>query len=321
MTSRWSSDLPACTCAGRRRAARRSTAGDSACWDEIYNYEVCCTPDEEVSADTRRRFALQVAHHLWKRSLWYGLLEPASCHRDERGLSVPGLPDAALNGTIVTAVAPGNLVAVVMTRLAELGPEGRAAGLAATWAARLPAGSVALAMEDVEVPAAQRPPNLEILRIACPEYWILDCNTYTASIYLGHYGLRRMLRLHPLARWFLISDDDLYLNPYALSVYLRRFNFGTPVCVGSYERSDRPLLSYWSGIVCSNAAVRLLDHHLEGATREVVRTRLGYSAGDFIISKCLRDLKIPMIDLPGFFGGNWPFEGGAKPSASAATFH
>jgi len=213
-------------------------------------------------------------------------------------------------------------VSVVMTHAGEFSADGRVAGIAHSWAKRLPAGSVGLAVAKAEAPPSEQVPNsVRLLPIACPDYWILDCGTYTASIYLGHYGLRQMLRLHPKAWWFLICDDDVYLNPYALGKVLRGLNHGVAVCIGAHERRDRQLLSYWSGIVCSNAAVRLLDQHLLGATREVVRLRLGYSAGDFIISKCLRDLGVPLVHVDGFFGGNWPLPEGMFPPPSAVTFH
>merc|ERR1712226_796170 len=174
-------------------------------------------------------------------------------------------------------------------------------------------------MEDVEVPKAKRPARIKLLRIPCPQFWLLDCNTYTASIYLGVYGLRQVLRRHPKTRWFIASDDDLYLNPYALAYHLRNFDSANPMCLGNFESTRRPLLGFWSGIVCSNAAVRLLDKHLELATRDAVLERLGYTAGDFMISKCLWDLGVPLFHIQGFFGGHWPFPDGI--ATQAATFH
>ncbi|CAK0876626.1 unnamed protein product [Prorocentrum cordatum] len=315
---------------------RHGPRGDPNCWDEIYSFDMCCRPEGSQPAGARAAFAGQVAHHMWKRSMWFGALEPPICPNggamgEDQGPGLrPGLPGLlgppaarelpvapAPNGTVRHALGSRELVVVVMSQLAALRPGGRVAGALQTWARRVSPRSAYFVTEEGDHPVGS------VLegdgRIPCPDYWLLDCNTYTASIYLGHYGLQGALLRHPRTRWFAVFDDDVFLNPYALGRILRGVDAGAPVCLGAHERGDRPLLSYWSGIVCSNPAVRLLAEHLEAADREVVRRSLGYSAGDFIISKCLTDLGVPLVDVPGFYGGNLPL--GGPPSLAAATFH
>jgi len=213
--------------------------------------------------------------------LWFNPLEPPICHRE-----AAGQPRASII------------------------EDGRVDGVLSTWARRMPSGSIAFVVPDVGGVGHKAPARAHVL----------DCDTYTASIYVGHYGLRQLLRWRPNARWYMVGDDDLYVNPQALSSYLRELDADATLCAGARERADRPLLSYWSGIVCTRSAVELLDLHLEGALRQTVQMTLGYSAGDFIISKCLWDLGVPMVDLSskGYFDPHW--KRGA-PSKVAATFH
>ena len=79
-------------------------------------------------------------------------------------------------------------------------------------------------------------------------------------------------------------------------------------CAGHIERFERfsPLApsGYGYGLICSNAAVRVLYPYLEQNCVLKAMAQYNLFLGDRIVIQCLHDLRIPYVPISSFAGGD-----------------
>eukprot|EP00929_Paragymnodinium_shiwhaense_P046993 TRINITY_DN23875_c0_g2_i1.p1 TRINITY_DN23875_c0_g2~~TRINITY_DN23875_c0_g2_i1.p1 ORF type:complete len:442 (-),score=28.21 TRINITY_DN23875_c0_g2_i1:766-2091(-) len=299
------------------------------CWSMLCRFDICChhfAPSETIAKRAQQLMRLQ--------SLVEVAGPPRLCPPSRGDEAFPELPPYEGPKQTQAPFAAGDIAVVVVTSSGGL-QSGRARAAARTWVSRFPPYSVFFAKEasakgEVQT-VAEELGNVTVMPIQCPSYWYIlgspiSCDSYNSHIYVGPLGLREALQRQPHRRWFLLVDDDTFIDPWSLAQQLEDLPINSPMCLGNKHWQDcddglsvldpvlRPgcranfsWLGQGYGILCNNAAVRRLYRHLElGVVAKPIH-RWGAVYSDVVLGRCMESLRIPTGHLQ-YYGATTPHD-------------
>lgn len=295
----------------------------SRCWNAVCRQEPCCKPPGKYTASR-----VQNGHRVM--AIIKMPLGPPLCPVGGGDPRLPPLPETSASSPASVPFAAGDLAVVAITQKKEFRRDGLVNLASKSWASRLPTGSVTFTLDDKNLTAGHTRwaalQNPSIVKVQCPSYWHLDCDTYNSHMYTGPIALQRVLQQKPDTKWFMLIDDDTFIDPLTLAKQVSTLPVDEPICIGricsqafgdgasdakqlftsDVLEKNFSWLSGGSGIVCNNGAMRKVYRHLELGPVEATLKRYGPTHSDVAISKCLQDLGVKLLNMKHFFFGDLP---------------
>jgi len=294
------------------------------CWNSLCQHEPCCGPPGQRALG-RMQQGYRVLATIKVP------ISPPLCRLGEGDASLPPLPKVSVDAASSVPFARGDLAVVVITQGRAFKRNGQIHLASESWASRVPRASVFFALEDANLTPSRirwASAHSSVMKIGCPSYWHLDCNSYNTAMYTGPLALQRVLQQRPDTKWFVLMDDDTFIDPTVLAERVYSLPLDEPLCVGRMitqtfhdGASDAPdlflpnvlqrnfsWLSLGSGIVCNNRAMRAIYRHLEVGPVETALKWFGPVYSDVVITKCLQDLGVRLLNLKYFFFDDLPLQ-------------
>ncbi|KKK12830.1 hypothetical protein ARAM_001162 [Aspergillus rambellii] len=104
------------------------------------------------------------------------------------------------------------------------------------------------------------------------------------------------LQIQPGIQWYMFVEADTYVVWSNLATWLARFDPEKPYYIGSPMQISGEVFAYGgSGIVLSNAAMRLVSRHRARHFDDVERMTADNWAGDHVLGKILYDLGVSLV--------------------------